>query len=57
MIPALVVALVVGVGAVWRTLTARRVEGAYLATHPAGESGVVSGGGISSGPHAKGPEA
>ena len=43
MIPALVVALVVGVGAVWRTLTARRVEGAYLAAHPVGESGVVIG--------------
>jgi len=37
------VALVVGAGVAWRSLTARRVEGAYRAAHPLGESGVVIG--------------
>jgi carboxylesterase len=43
MLPALVMALLVGAGAAWRTLSGRRVERTYRALHPAGDSGLVLG--------------
>jgi carboxylesterase len=43
MLPILVVALLVGAGAAWRAHSGRRVERAYRAAHPLGESGIVIG--------------
>jgi len=43
MLPALVMALLVGAGAAWRTLSGRRVERTYRALHPVGDAGVVLG--------------
>jgi carboxylesterase len=43
MLPILVVALLVGAGAAWRTHSGRRVERTYRAAHPIGESGIVVG--------------
>lgn len=37
------IALLVGAGAAWRTLSGRRVERAYRALNPLGESGIVLG--------------
>jgi carboxylesterase len=43
MFSALLMALLIGVGAAWRAFSGRRVERAYRSLHPLGESGVVLG--------------